>query len=383
MREPGRVEIPLPPISLPSLVAVHKQRRTALAIFTSVESNVTDAEYALWRAAPGDPIARASTPLALQTQLLGGGYPFIASSRTLGQIAIGGKMGVLQFDAETLALRAAWTLPDLRRAEGLAYSPDGRFLAVANGRERVFLVPLRQTGKDAGLPEGAGLERLGQVTPSGVMSGGENTGCLTFTPDGRMLFAGCSFQGGTALTLAEVGAGSEFGALLNPRELDRSNNETPRSEFCDTLNSVAVSPSGRFLALFETSQGGSDGKSLGWRGVLSVAEAPFSEIRWSTPIDAHLTGDSRPLEAFHFREGGGYHSEAVFLGEDEVACGASGGHVLCFDAQTGALRREIALPEPYESADVWRIAAGEASGELWCVVIVDNAYQVLCLDARL
>lgn len=383
MREAERVEIPIHPWSLPSMVVVPQQPRCALAVAFSPETGVRDAEYVRWRAAPGDPIARAGSPLDLHTQLLGGSVSSIASSPILEQIAIGGGNGVLQFAAETLSLIAAWTLPNLKYVEALAFSPDGRYLAVAYGHERVALVPLRIAGAERGIPEGANALQIGQASASGSMHGGEYTGCLAFTPDGRTLIAGCSFEGGTALMLADVGEGSDTGALLNPRELGRSDNRTPEAEFCDVVVSLSASPTGRALALFETAQGGgSFGKTPGWRGVLSLADAPFEAVRWSTPIDARLTGDPSPVELYKQRNNGGYYTDTVFIGEDEVACGVTAGRLLCFDAQTGARTRTIDLPARYQSAEVRCLATGAAPGELWCVVILDNTYQVLCLDAR-
>lgn len=380
MSETERTSIPLHPLGLPSILAVPEQPGAALAVMGTSEPGKTGVPAVVWRAAPGFPIAWANPPFDISSGILLGGYSSITSSQTRGEIAIGGPGAVVQYDARTLAPLAAWIPPEPGRAEAIAYSPDGRFMAVANGNEQVSLVPLAKIGERGALPIDAGIYDLRRGTPSGVMSGGEYTGCLTFTTDGAMLIAGCSFEGGASLSLAEVGKGSESGALLNLRELDLRDNLTPLAEFCDNVISLAVSPNGRALALFETAQTGSQGKAPGWQGIVSVADFPFETLRWSTSITAQITGDARPIEAFHARNGGGYHTKLAFVSDDEVVCGASAGNVLVFDAHTGALRRKINLPEPYRRADVWRIAPG-AARELWCTIILeDDSYQLLCLD---
>jgi hypothetical protein len=328
--------------------------------------------------------------------LIGDDVQAYAASLALGQIALGGPQGVIQFDAATWAVRAAWTLPtfartqatfpDRARLDALAYSLDGRYIAVA-GYEDVFLVPLDASGVPAGVPASvspnADANHLPLAQASGQMEGGEVTLCLTFTPDVGALIAGCSFSGGTSLTLADLGVGHDSGALLNPRELEVSLGGPPLEEYCQWLLSVAVSPSGQRLALFETDEVDGRWKAPGWRGAIVGAEAPFTERRWWTPLDARLTGDARPVAELPQRNTVSYETDAVFISEDEIVCGGAPGRLLCLDAATGALRREIALPPRYRSAEVWGLALGATPDALWCCVTRDHTCQALCIDPRL
>jgi hypothetical protein len=250
-------------------------------------------------------------------------------------------------------------------------------LAVA-GNEDVYLVPLDVSG----VPAGASADHRALAQASGQMDGGEVTCCLAFTPDGRTLIAGCSYQGGTSLTLADLGVGHDAGALLNPRELSLSEYETPLEEYCVWLLSVAVSPNGRRLAFFETDENDGKWKSPGWRGAVSGAETPFTQRRWATPIDARLTSDSRPVEELPQRHTVSYATDAVFVSDEEVVCGGSAGQLLCLDAATGARRRVIALPPRYRTAEVWELAQGATPDALWCCVTRDHTCQALCVDPR-
>jgi hypothetical protein len=93
--------------------------------------------------------------------------------------------------------------------------------------------------------------------------------------------------------------------------LSRSDHRTADKEFVDTLSSVAFSPDGHLLALFETSRISHDIRPEEWRGDVVLYEIESGRLRWAVSADAKATGDRRSLaRAGHEM---GFLAEVVFL----------------------------------------------------------------------
>jgi ankyrin repeat protein len=231
----------------------------------------------------------------------------------------------------------------------LDISPDGRWIAVADGREQVHLLD-RSTG---------------QVVA--ILEAGERTHAVRFDPSSRLLATACSFQSGAHIRVDRLGVDGRWAPL---QELVRSDHRTPERKFVDTLSSVAFSPDGRLLALFETSAISHDVRPKGWRGDVVLCEIESGRLRWAVSVDAEATGDRRSLARAGHKTG--FLAEVVFLDDETAACGATRGTVLCFRVADGKLVRKVCIhPEApvvslaldRQGSALWA-ALGQASGEL-------------------
>ena len=225
------------------------------------------------------------------------------------------------------------------RPTAVAASPDGRWVAVADGPEELLL-----------------LDRVtGQVTDR--VESGERTMAVRFSPDSRLLATACSFQGGGSVRLDAVG---DDGRLTRLAQLERSDRDTPPGRFVDTLARLAFGPDGRHLALFETSAVGHRNRPAGWRGDVVLFEVEGPRWLWSASIDAGVTGDKRSIaDAGHPM---GFVTDVVFADPGLIACGATRGAVLFYSAATGSL---VAKSVVHDDAAVKALAHDLASGLVW------------------
>jgi WD40 repeat protein len=126
----------------------------------------------------------------------------------------------------------------------LDLSSDGRWIAVADSYERVYLID----------------RELGRLVAS--TDAGERTYCVRFDPSSGLLATACSLQGGGMVKIHRIGDGE----LIPVIELNRSDTKTSGKHFIDTLVHLDFSPDGGSLALFETSAIYHDARPTGWRG---------------------------------------------------------------------------------------------------------------------
>ena len=231
----------------------------------------------------------------------------------------------------------------------LDLSPDGRWIAVADSSEQVHLID-RATG---------------EVVATG--EAGERTYCVRFDRSSRLLATACSFQGGGSVRIDRI----EGGRLVPVTELDRSNRRTPGQRFVDTLVHLAFSPDGGSLALFETSAIHHDVRPKGWRGDVVFYEAGSWTPRWMTSVDSKATGDKRPLaQAGH---GMGFLTEVLFVDEETLACGATGGLVLFYRASDGKHLRRVQV---HSAAPVVSLAREPAHRRVWAALGVGGGTLV-------
>jgi WD40 repeat protein len=156
----------------------------------------------------------------------------------------------------------------------IACSPDGQWLAVADGMERIFLVDVQTRAVRAILP------------------GGERTFSLAFTADSSRLVSACSYQGGATVRCHRI----DLREPTLEREFARANVNSPPSLFVDTLASVTTDASGKWLALFETSAIYQETHPHGWCGNLVLYNMSAASLQWSVSIDvgaASALGDER------------------------------------------------------------------------------------------
>lgn len=221
-------------------------------------------------------------------------------------------------------------------------SPDGRWIAVADSSEQVHLIE-RATGEVVATREA-----------------GEGTCCARFDPSSRLLATACSFQGGGHVRIDRI----EEGRLQPEVELDRSNCRTPAERFVDTLVHLAFSPGGGSLALFETSAIRHDARPRGWRGDVVLYEAAETWTRrWAASVDARATGDERTLaQAGHEM---GFFTEVLFVDNETLACGATGGLVLFYRVADGALQNRVRV---HPEAPVVSLARDPDGRAIWAAL---------------
>jgi WD40 repeat protein len=241
-------------------------------------------------------------------------------------------------------------------ATALAFSSDGRWLALADRHEQIFLV-----------------ERMTAHITAQV-EGGEQTFSVLFDPTSRLLASACSFQGGGHIRLDRI---SDEGQLFPVHELPRSNTGTPANAFVDSLIHLAFSPDGRLLALFESSAIYHDARPQGWRGDIVLYSVETGLLQWQTSIDSQVTSDTRSLK--HIGSPMGFFTELIFVSDGEVACGASRGLVLFYAVSTGKLTRSIDL---HTNASVRSLSLDKDGALLW-VILSDGKLTPVSLPVSL
>lgn len=238
-------------------------------------------------------------------------------------------------------------LPDLiastsEEATSVMFSDDGRWLAMADRHETISLIDLT----------------TGSVTAE--VEGGEQTFALRFNPASTILASACSFQGGGYIRVDRIGT---EGQLLPLYELSRSDYSTQPGAFIDSLNHLAFSPDGQWLALFESSAIYHDQRPPGWRGNIVLYAVETGALQWQASIDEQVTGDRRSL-----REIGspmGFFTELLFVNQTEIVCGASHGLVLFYDVAIGKPTRSIDL---HTDASIRSLSLEKDGAILWCVL---------------
>jgi hypothetical protein len=266
-----------------------------------------------------------------------------------GSIAVASEAGEIELRGwEELSVLRRVPLPGGTGATALDFSPEGRFMAVAGRDERLRLVETA-----------TGRVRSTVAAPEWV-------GCVRFSPDGSRLASACSSQGGGEVRLDRV---AESGSLRLLHRLSRSRVDTPAADFVDELISLAFTPDGKGLALFETTWLEA-GKPAGWRGNVVMFDAETGDPRWKTPIDGELTGDWSTLAAAGHPHG--FFTQLAVVG-DEVLCGATAGVLVVLDVSTGERVRRIQLATP---ESVTGLAFDPQQEALWAL-LPEGPVQVL------
>jgi hypothetical protein len=233
------------------------------------------------------------------------------------------------------------------RPHSINYSPDGRWLAVAGNDERVHLLD-RATGK-----------RL-----SGA-SAGEVNHALRFAPSGEKLACACSFQAGSFVKLHRI---SPEGKVRPGKYL------AAVDEDCTIFGAISFSPSGRWLALFQSDCQRSSALGDGWRGNLVLYDVARRAPKWLYRVDARTTNDRRSLS--QIESASGFVTEPVFWTDAEIICGASNGTLFRIDVETGERSGNL----PLESrAAVVSLAIDNCRERLWAVL---STGEIVPVDAR-
>lgn len=184
----------------------------------------------------------------------------------------GNSEGILELrDWDTLEFVREIPLSISGQIQSAAFSFDGRWLALADDEEAVYLTDF------------ASGEIIAQI------AGGEWTASVQFAPSSEKLATACSFQGGGHVVIYRV-SDREIKRL---HTFGRSDHTTPANQFVDTLGDIAFSPDSRFLVLFETSRIYHELYPAGWRGNLALYSVDNGNLQWQNSIDAAETGDVR------------------------------------------------------------------------------------------
>jgi len=244
-----------------------------------------------------------------------------------------------------LELQEKWDRPGAP-----AVSPNGRWIAVATGGEKLLLIE-RETG------------RITSKAPAD-----EGTLSTCFSPDSRLLATACSFQGGGHVRIDAIG---DDGVLTQRLMLWRSDYKTRAEQFVDTLARVTFDPSGQRLALFETSAICHDAKPRGWRGNVVLFDLQSGRELWCASIDASTTCDPRSKgESYPM----GFLTDVVFVnGGRCIACGATAGALLFYNVADGSFLHRSML---HDTTGITALASDITCNLLW--VGLENG-QVVCM----
>jgi len=222
----------------------------------------------------------------------------------------------------------------------VATSPDGRWIAVRDFPEEMLLID-RSTG-----------------AITGRTKAGEWTSSVQFSPNSQLLATACSFQAGAHVRLDRIGPD---GQLMGLWKAWCSDHRTQSRKFVDTLARVAFDPSGKRLALFETSAVACEYKRAGWRGNVVLLDVEKGDEMWNRSVDAAVTSDDRNLSDAGFSMG--FLTDVVFgAGGSVVACGATRGSVLFYDVASGLLLGKSIV---HESAAVCALAYDDSADRFW------------------
>jgi eukaryotic-like serine/threonine-protein kinase len=269
------------------------------------------------------------------------------------------------WNARTGALRHAFSLGDDRFAHCVAFSPDGKRLAVGLSRlmrERDHALVVIPVGARLLVGRTAGEVRLWDLETGESLPGSDRfetpVAALAFAPDGTKLFVGLTWEytpkpAPAARALIKILDGSSLKEL---RTIDAH-----PQVLCD----LAVSPDGRQLA------------SCGGKGLISGLDVLSPEVKlWDTATGKEalalqvrddlrciaISPDSRYLacggssgighlieaatgkERFIFRTYGGEFNDIAFTANGERIVTADRGSVRLWDAATG--QELLALPSP-------------------------------------
>jgi WD40 repeat protein len=227
-----------------------------------------------------------------------------------------------------------WTSPDAPSTSlsAIAFSPDGRWMAVAGSSPSLLLVD-RSTGAVTG----------------GVAIDVDSITALAFDGSGRYLSAMCASQSGGYASIWAVERGRLTGlhdGMTGPPETGRP--PSLPDPLADAYGLAAFSTDGKTLAVYASTEW------IGAWGGLLVFTVADGSLRWRRRIEPELLDTDGPE--------GEYPSDVAFSADDRyVFCGSPVGRLLAFDAMTGELAGSVAL-----SADpVWSFAAAPDGSALW------------------
>ena len=111
-----------------------------------------------------------------------------------------------------------------------------------------------------------------------------------------------------------------------------------------------------------------DRRPPGWRGDLVLYRHDADSPQWRASIDATVTGDHRSLhKAGHSM---GFVGSVLFIGDDYLLCGTTGGLLLAYNTTDGRLAQRISLGT---KAAVVALAF-DAQGNIWATL--DNGRLV-------
>ncbi|MFD4356193.1 ankyrin repeat domain-containing protein [Nocardia sp. NPDC058518] len=170
-------------------------------------------------------------------------------------------------DIDIVDVLPAELLP--QRVQGhVAWSPDGRFLALTGSEELVVVDTAHGLRHDADDDEEIMLGDW-SITPQ-------------FSPDGRRLAVGNCMQGTAWLSLADVSAQGTLSHRYERQDL-------PLTDHANLVGSVAFSPDGhRFAAWIRPDHG--QNRPNGYRGLVAVVDTATGDPAWHLRIDNDVTG---------------------------------------------------------------------------------------------
>jgi hypothetical protein len=239
------------------------------------------------------------------------------------------------------------TLPSSTRGkvQALSVSPDGHWLVLTDDHEAIYVISLVTH----------------QITAK--VEGGEVTASVLFNPTSQIMAAACSFQGGGYIRIDQINHNT--GELIPITELDRCDTKTTADQFVDTLESLAISPNSRWLALYETSRIYHDYHPNGWRGNIVLYSIESKKIQWQVSIDGNATKDYRSLKEIGY--GSGFSTQLLFLDNETIVCGSTAGNILYYKVSEGELyKRQVINPQE----NINKMALDKTNGILW--VLLDN-----------
>lgn len=196
----------------------------------------------------------------------------------------------------------------------LAVSPDSQFLAAGCGAQIVLF----------NLKSGTVVSRIDAT---------EAISPLLFSPDGTLLVAGMTGQGGTGVqTFRVVDNGLEtlVETLDSARRLDSAG---------DVILSASFSRDGRYLAVFASPPW--EDSTADSMGEVFLYDVSTWSLLWHVVLNGSFSGMTTGRDKFRLSDG----TDIAWAPDDEhVICGGDNGTLFVLRAGDGSLRRRVALP---------------------------------------
>ena len=195
----------------------------------------------------------------------------------------------------------------------VAVAPSGLMFAICGDHEEVHIIDTDD----------------GRVLS--MIEGGEYTNSMDWSHDGIRLAIVASYQGGSRVGVALIDPGGTVHSQIDIHVTESDRHATPD---CEEVCGVRFAPDDTSLIFWQTTRSDFSKAPPGWRGNL-VCSTPEGQVRWLTPIDQRLTGET--VSACDAGYSMGFYTEPAFSADGRLVAAGVDGHLLELNATTGTL----------------------------------------------